>query len=129
MLLPPMPAAASCSISAPGGILSSVANCSIVICAIPPLLRYSRCPDFALCTTRRSAATSMDLRACRRSGILAVRLEPVRARLHDELLCALGGNRSQLGELVDCEVGQRVARGDAVRGQRARDVRVHAFEV
>ena len=71
----------------------------------------------------------MHLRRCRGVGRAALGgLEPVRARLHHEVLRPGRVEAGELHELVAGEVGQRIARGDAVRGELGRDLGVHALE-
>jgi hypothetical protein len=49
--------------------------------------------------------------------------------LHDQILRTLRRNPGELDQLVAGEIRQRIARRDAVRGERARDLGVHPFEV
>src|SRR5271155_611038 len=56
-------------------------------------------------------------------------LEPVRARLHDQILGPLGADSGQLGQFIDREVGQRIAVGNALFGQQTGGFGIHAVEV
>ena len=55
-------------------------------------------------------------------------LGPVRARLHDQVLRAILRDADELDELVAGEIGQRIARRDAVCRERACDLRIDALQ-
>src|SRR5437899_214724 len=116
--LPATPALPSCSSSAIAGILSSVANCSIVVCA----MRFSGLASALVVRPQRGGSRI-------RRGFRRCVFEPMRAGLHDEILRALRRDSGQLHELVAGEIGQRVARRDAMRGERTRNFGVHTLEV
>src|SRR5262245_39950560 len=99
------PAACSCSSSEATGIFSFSANWATF--------------DFAMCCVFSSGG----------AGALGLRLvlEPGFARLHDELVGALGIHAGHLGELVGREVGQGLHRGDALGRQHAGGLVVHAL--
>ena len=89
--LPATPALTSCSSSAPAGILSSVANCSIVVCAMR-VSRVLRLPPSPSVLRAHGGGVGRRVGRCV--------FEPVRAGLHDEVLRALRRNAGELDQLV-----------------------------
>jgi len=61
-------------------------------------------------------------------GALSLRLEPMRARLHDQSAGFLGRQAVDIRDVVDALLGQLFTRAHAAARERQRQVRPHAIE-